>query len=161
TLHFWVSDTGIGLSPEQLDRLFLPFTQADSSTTRQYGGTGLGLAISRRLVEMMGGSIGLRSEPGTGSVFAFTARFGFGALTSAALPSLPERMRASRVLVVDDNPAAREIICGLVESFGLRVDSEDNGLDALAAVRDADSSDTGEAYDLVLADLGMPGMNGL
>jgi signal transduction histidine kinase/CheY-like chemotaxis protein len=161
-LLFEVEDTGIGLTLEQQSRLFQAFSQADTSTTRKYGGTGLGLAISRRLVEMMGGSIGLRSEPGTGSVFAFTARFGFGALTSAALPGLPERMRASRVLVVDDNPAAREIICGLVESFGLRVDSEDNGLDALAAIHDADTdTDPGQAYDLVLADLGMPGMNGL
>ncbi|WP_151637607.1 7TM diverse intracellular signaling domain-containing protein [Noviherbaspirillum aerium] len=157
-LRFEVEDSGIGMTLEQQSRLFQAFNQADTSTTRKYGGTGLGLAISQRLVEMMGGSIGLHSEPGVGSIFAFTVRLGYGALTVSALPSLPDRLRASRVLVVDDNPAAREIICHLVQAFGLHVDSEETALDALAAIRRADAA---LPYDLVLADFGMPGMNGL
>jgi signal transduction histidine kinase/DNA-binding response OmpR family regulator len=156
-LRFEVEDTGIGMTPEQQARLFQAFTQADESTTRKYGGTGLGLAISRRLVEMMGGGITLHSQAGAGSTFGFTLRFGIGVL-AASSQSLPERLLDCRVLVVDDNLAAREILTGLVEGFHLRVDAVAGGADALAAIRRADAN---EPYGLVLADYGMPEMNGI
>jgi signal transduction histidine kinase/DNA-binding response OmpR family regulator/HPt (histidine-containing phosphotransfer) domain-containing protein len=157
-LRFEVEDTGIGMSPEQQSRLFHAFSQADESTTRKYGGTGLGLAISRRLVEMMGGTMSLRSEAGAGSTFGFSLRFGLGAMTITALPGLPDRLLGCRVLVVDDNPAARQILTDLVEGFQLHVDATEDAATALTAIRHADAT---TPYDLVLADLGMPGMNGL
>ncbi|OWW20470.1 hybrid sensor histidine kinase/response regulator [Noviherbaspirillum denitrificans] len=156
-LRFEVEDTGIGMSPEQMGKLFQAFTQADDSTTRKYGGTGLGLAISRRLVEMMEGTMSVQSQEGAGSTFSFTLRFGLGAQTTASLPSLPERLLGCRVLVVDDNPAAREILTNLVDGFGLQVNAVSSAADAMIAIRHAD---LGMPYDLVLADLGMPGMNG-
>ena len=156
-LRFEIEDTGIGMSPEQMSKLFQAFSQADDSTTRKYGGTGLGLAISRRLVEMMGGSMSLHSQEGVGSTFTFTLRFGLGALTTLSLPSLPERLLGCRVLVVDDNPAAREILTNLVDGFGLPVNAVSGASEALVAIRNAD---LGTPYDLVLADLGMPEMNG-
>jgi two-component system, sensor histidine kinase and response regulator len=157
-LRFEIQDTGIGMTPEQQGKLFHAFTQADDSTTRKYGGTGLGLAISKRLVEMMGGSITLQSEPGVGSTFGFSIRFALGTQGTEALPALPERLLSCRVLVVDDNPAAREILTQMVEAFRLQVDAVASGSDALDAIRRAD---TRVPYDLVLADLGMPGMSGL
>jgi two-component system, sensor histidine kinase and response regulator len=157
-LQFAVEDTGIGMTTEQQAKLFHAFSQADDSTTRKYGGTGLGLAISKRLVEMMGGTMSMRSTAGVGSTFDVTLRFGFGALTVSALPSLPERLLGCRVLVVDDNPAAREILTQLVEGFGLPVDAVSDASQALRAIRHAADS---APYDLVLADLGMPDMNGL
>jgi two-component system, sensor histidine kinase and response regulator len=157
-LRFEVRDTGIGMTPEQLAKLFNAFTQADDSTTRRYGGTGLGLTISKRLVEMMGGAMTVRSTPGTGSVFGFTLRFGRGAMAPATLLALPERLLGCRVLVVDDHPAAREILVQLVEGLRLKVDAADSAEEALGAVIKADA---GVPYDLVLSDFGMPGMNGL
>ena len=157
-LRFEVEDTGIGMSPEQQSRLFHAFSQADESTTRKYGGTGLGLAISRRLVEMMGGTMSLRSEVGVGSTFGFSLRFGLGALITTALPGLPERLLGCRVLIVDDNPAARQILTDLVEGFQLHADATEDAASALTAIRHADVT---TPYDLILADLGMPGMNGL
>ncbi|HJV84415.1 MAG TPA: 7TM diverse intracellular signaling domain-containing protein [Noviherbaspirillum sp.] len=157
-LRFEVEDTGIGITPEQRIRLFSAFSQADTSTTRKYGGTGLGLAISKRLVEMMGGHMLLESEHGVGSTFSFTVRLDLGSLKAAALPDRPERLLACRVLVADDNPAAREILAGLVKGIGLAVDTVGNGSEAMAAIREAAA---GKAYDLVLTDLCMPGMNGL
>ncbi|HJV52215.1 MAG TPA: 7TM diverse intracellular signaling domain-containing protein, partial [Noviherbaspirillum sp.] len=157
-LRFEVRDTGIGMTPEQQSRLFDAFTQADDSTTRKYGGTGLGLAISKRLVEMMGGVLTLQSTVGVGSTFGFTLRFGLGAILQAMLPHLPERLLGCRVLVVDDNPAAREILVQLIEGLRLAADAEAGGAEALAALRRADAT---TPYDLVLADFGMPGMNGL
>ncbi|RJF96220.1 7TM diverse intracellular signaling domain-containing protein [Noviherbaspirillum saxi] len=157
-LRFEVEDTGIGMTIEQQGRLFHAFSQADDSTTRKYGGTGLGLAISRRLVEMMGGSMSLHSEAGAGSTFGFCLRFGLGSLTVATLPGLPERLLGCRVLVVDDNPAAREILSDLVQGFHLHVDAVESAAHALTAIRRSDGS---QPYDLVLADVGMPGMNGL
>ena len=157
-LRFEVEDTGIGISPEEQARLFDAFAQADASITRKYGGTGLGLAISQRLVEMMGGVITVRSQPGAGSVFAFNARFELDLPPQTSPWILPEGVRGRRVLVVDDNRAARQLLSQLLESFQLSVAAEASGEEALAAIRSADQT---APFDVVLADLSMPGMNGL
>ena len=107
TLRFSVTDTGIGMTPEQTSRLFAEFTQADGSTTRKYGGTGLGLTISKRLVEMMGGEIEVSSEPGKGSCFQFTARLGRASMPTPAEWTGPA---GDRALVVDDLPEARMVL---------------------------------------------------
>ncbi len=151
-LEFSVRDTGIGMSPEQMARLFESFSQADASTTRKYGGTGLGLAICRRLVEMMQGRIEVDSEPGQGTNFHFTARF---PLQKQSAPSLAMRLdlRGKRVLVVDDNETARLILTEVLESLGFAVDSVVSGQEALKR----DVTD----YDVILMDWKMPGMTGL
>ena len=158
-LHFWVRDTGIGMTPEQCDKLFQPFSQADSSTTRRYGGTGLGLAISRALVEQMGGRIWVCSEAGKGSEFHFTARFGLQ--NTAEAPRRLERnaLQNMRVLVVDDNACAREITAGIAQSLGLQVHTATDGRAALEAVTRA--AQQSQPYDLVLIDWKMPEMDGI
>jgi len=120
-LEFAVSDTGIGMTPEQQARLFRPFTQGDSSTTRKFGGTGLGLSISVRLVDLMAGHIRVESEPGKGSVFRFTARFGRQEHPESPrhLPSVD--LRGIRVLVVDDNSSSREILREMLETMSFEV----------------------------------------
>jgi two-component system, sensor histidine kinase and response regulator len=156
-LKFSVRDSGIGMTPEQTARLFRPFTQADASTTRKYGGTGLGLSISKRLVEMMGGEIWAESTHGTGSTFRFTAWFGLA-------PGQPKRKRlipdlmGVRVLVVDDNAQAREILSDVLRGFSLRADWASSGEEAIQKVAAADSQDP---YRVVLMDWQMPGMDGL
>jgi two-component system, sensor histidine kinase and response regulator len=156
-LKFSVRDTGIGMSPEQSARLFQPFTQADMSTTRKHGGTGLGLTICRRLVDLMGGRIWLESEAGVGSTFFFTAWLGVG--TAKGLGKIiPERLTHLRVLVVDDNPAAREILQEPLSGFVSRVDAVASGKEALAAIRQQDPT---APYDVVFMDWRMPGMDGL
>ena len=160
TLHFAVSDTGIGLSPEQRNKLFRSFSQADSSTTRRFGGTGLGLAICKRLTEMMDGQIWVESEPGVGSEFHFTARFGRPAEPAAVDPDpQPPPLDEQRVLVVDDNPTARGILATMVESIGLRVGTAADGPQALETLLAAHRA--GDPYRLVLMDWRMPGMDGI
>jgi len=158
-LHFRVRDTGIGMSPEQCAKLFQPFSQADSSTTRRYGGTGLGLAISRALVEQMGGRIWVESQPGQGSEFHFTARFGLQPALQA--PRRPGRkaLESMHVLVVDDNESAREITAGIARSLGLHVQTAADGREALEAVDGAQQH--GRPFDLVLIDWKMPMMDGI
>jgi len=157
-LHFAVSDTGIGLAPEQMDRLFKSFVQADSSTTRQYGGTGLGLAISKSLAEAMGGEVGVASELGRGSTFWFTARLGVGAPERfIARPSID--LHGARVLVVDDNEAAALVLADLLSELGFEVKQVHSGPLALAALAAADDSQTPFAF--VMMDWQMPGMDGL
>ena len=102
-LHFYVSDTGIGIPPERQAAVFQSFEQVDASTTRKYGGTGLGLSISTQLVEMFGGKMGLESEVGAGSTFHFTAQFGDNKTAAESIPELPAALQDLRVLVVDDN----------------------------------------------------------
>ncbi|HET9765510.1 MAG TPA: response regulator, partial [Thermoanaerobaculia bacterium] len=158
-LHFWVRDSGIGMTPEQCGRLFQSFSQADSSTTRKYGGTGLGLAISKSLVEKMGGRIWVESEPGKGSTFHFHARFGLQAEPMPRRMFRAEELRGVRVLVVDDNPAAREILSTMARSLGPEVEVAEDGTQALAMA--ATAGEQGKPYDLVLMDWKMPVMDGV
>jgi two-component system sensor histidine kinase/response regulator len=118
-LRFEVSDTGIGLSAEQIERLFQSFQQADTSTTRRYGGTGLGLAISKSLAELMGGEVGVRSEPGQGSTFWFTVPLQRGAPARRLLPR-PD-LRGLRVLVVDDNLHAATVLAEMLQAMSFDV----------------------------------------
>jgi two-component system, sensor histidine kinase and response regulator len=158
-LHFWVRDTGIGMTPQQVGKLFKPFTQADASTTRHYGGTGLGLAISRDLVEMMQGHVWVDSEAGAGSVFHFTARFGLPERAAQGPMPVSREFAGRRLLVVDDNATSRRILQAWAESFGMEVETAADGLQALA-LEDAARAG-GRPFDLVLLDWKMPGLDGI
>ncbi|QDQ28338.1 response regulator [Chitinimonas arctica] len=157
-LRFSVSDTGIGLSPAQHERLFQAFSQADSSTTRRYGGTGLGLAISQRLIGLMGGHIQVESESGRGSTFYFQLRMGKTMLPAACElpgPALPDL----HVLIVDDNASNREILELQLHGWGLRHASAVDGAEGLGMLyREASQL---HAFDLLLCDMSMPEMSGL
>ena len=157
-LKFSVSDTGIGLSQKQIDRLFETFSQADTSTTRKYGGTGLGLTISQRLVNMMGGEIWVESEPGQGSKFHFTATFGLGQEPEERRFAPSPDLRGMRVLVVDDNPTSRNILQGMLESFSFEVNLAASGEEGLAEIERAAE---GAPFELVVMDWKMPGMDGI
>jgi len=156
-LRFSVRDTGIGMTREQAAKLFQPFSQADSSTTRKYGGTGLGLTICRRLVELMGGQIWLETEAGVGSTFWFTLWLGVGQATGTR-KRVPGQFQKLRVLVVDDNAAAREILVELLDSLADCVHAVSSGPEALAAIKGCDAD---ALYDVVFMDWRMPGMDGL
>jgi signal transduction histidine kinase/DNA-binding response OmpR family regulator/HPt (histidine-containing phosphotransfer) domain-containing protein len=159
-LRFAVRDTGIGMSTEQQQRLFQPFSQADASTSRRYGGTGLGLAISRQLVHLMGGELEVDSSPGLGSRFQFSVRFGLQATTAAPTPARRhEGLEGVRALIVDDNACAREVLAEMSSAFGLKVDTAVDGVEALRMVDLADAGDT--PYELVLVDWKMPGIDGV
>ena len=157
-LRFVVRDTGIGLAPDQIASLFRPFSQVDASSTREHGGTGLGLAICRKLVEMMGGEIGVDSRPGVGSDFHFTARFGVGMPRQAARLPRASAHRDLRVLVVDDSANSREILHDLLVLLGYAPVVEASGAAGLAELRRAAA--VGNPYDLLLLDWRMPGMDG-
>jgi PAS domain S-box-containing protein len=159
-LRFEVRDTGIGMSTEQQQRLFRPFTQADASTSRRYGGTGLGLAISQHLVHLMGGELAAESAPGAGSRFHFELRFGVQPRAAEQPhPGRDDSLAGTRVLVVDDNAAARELLAAMSQALGLRVDVAASGEEALARVVQADAGDA--PYELLLLDWKMPGMDGV
>ncbi|RKT50689.1 signal transduction histidine kinase [Azonexus fungiphilus] len=162
-LEFSVSDSGIGVLPEKREKLFHPFSQADSSTTREYGGTGLGLSIVRSLAHLMGGTVGMDSLPGEGSRFWFTIRCecagDSGTPASRDTPpgqmaALQEGLRGS-VLVAEDNPVNRKVIEGLLNKLGIAAVCTENGAEALAALH------RGLQPDLVLMDMQMPVMDGL
>ena len=158
-LRFEVRDTGIGMTPVQQRRLFQPFSQADASTSRRYGGTGLGLAISSQLVRLMGGEIEVESVHRVGSRFHFCLRFDL-----AVEPAVPQSLDApalhgSRVLIVDDNAAAREILSAMSCALGLRPDTAVDGREALHKVALADAGD--KPYQVMLLDWKMPGIDGI
>ena len=162
-LRFAVRDTGIGIPADRMDRLFRPFSQADSSTTRVYGGTGLGLVISRRLVERLGGAVQVESQPGLGSTFSFTIR-----CRPAVAPVVPPRLvadgdlagppspvrRPLRVLLAEDNSINQKVALLMLARMGYRADVAGNGFEVLEALRR-------QSYDLILMDIQMPGMDGL
>ncbi len=164
-LRFTVADTGVGISEQQRDHLFERFTQSDSSTTRQYGGTGLGLAICRELVRIMGGKIGVESQPGNGSTFWFTVRL-MRLDNSPPVPlaeprgrhpsgnsMLPQFRREARILVVEDNFTNQRVMAGVLGALGLEAEIAANGREALERLRD-------ESFDLIFMDCQMPEMDG-
>ena len=158
-LHFTVSDTGIGIPPEKADAIFESFTQADGSTTRQYGGTGLGLAISKQFAEMMGGRMWVESEPGKGSTFHFTARFGLGSAATGEIARIKESdLLGIRVLIVDDNATNRLVIREMASSFGLVPVEAVDGKEGLAEMEKA--FEAGDSYQLLLLDFQLPLMDG-
>jgi len=157
-LHFAVRDTGIGLTDEQRANLFQSFQQADSSTTRKYGGTGLGLAISKSLAELMDGTVGVDSEYGKGSTFWFTARLGKSERQERRLLPQPD-LRGRRVLVVDDNASAREVLVTMLVSMSFAADETASGQAAVVAVRNA--AVAGRPYEIVFLDWQMPEMDGI
>src|SRR5207244_4514313 len=132
---FEVADTGIGVTSEQRDRLFVPFSQGDGSTARKFGGTGLGLAISKQLVALMGGEIGVQGEEGSGSIFWFTVRLMRD--PAAAAPRAPDELGGLRALVVDDNAAVRAIVEQQARGLGIRSNGAPDGPIALARLRGA------------------------
>ncbi len=153
-----VQDTGVGLTAEQMARLFQSFQQADTSTSRKYGGTGLGLAISKQLAHLMGGEVGVESQVGKGSTFWFTARLRKSAAVARKRVLAPE-LRGRRVLVVDDNEAARRLLDDLLSGMHLTVDQVASGAEAVDEVGRA--AKTGHPYEIVFLDWRMPGMDGI
>jgi two-component system sensor histidine kinase/response regulator len=167
-LHFLVSDSGVGIAPEKLEMIFESFNQADASTTRQFGGTGLGLTISRRLVEMMGGRIWVKSQLGQGSHFHFTVRLGTrrGGLENSARTITPQRVKAQaayaredgsnalRILLAEDNRVNQKVATSLLAKRGHHVVPVNNGREALDALAQ-------QPFDLVLMDVHMPEMDGI
>ncbi|WP_263411220.1 response regulator [Terriglobus tenax] len=159
-LHFIVSDTGIGIAPEKQRTIFDSFTQADTSTTREYGGTGLGLSISRRLAQMMGGDMWVESEAGQGSKFHFRVVLG----QAKELPQAPaafvagEELPQAKVLIVDDNRTNRRILEGLLLRWGLQPNSASGGEEALRMIDEANRLQ--RPYELLLTDMHMPKMDG-
>jgi CheY-like chemotaxis protein len=158
-----VEDTGIGIPPETMQRLFSSFEQADNSTTRKYGGTGLGLAINKRLAQLMGGEVGAESEVGVGSIFWLTARLQkedrlAGATPLALLEDVEDVLRrdypGTRLLLVDDEPINREVTLFMLEALGWQLDFAENGQEAVDLV-------AANEYQLILMDMQMPVMNGL
>jgi PAS domain S-box-containing protein len=150
-----VADSGVGIAKDRLDRLFQRFSQADNSITRKYGGTGLGLAICKRLTEMMGGQIEFESREGEGSTFRFAVDAPPAELEPAAAPAEPELgLAAGRILVVDDVSMNLELVRTMLSPFGFDIEEASGGAEAVAAA-------LGGAFDLILMDLQMPGMDGL
>lgn len=156
-LYFEVEDTGIGIRPEDMGRLFKAFEQAETSTTRQYGGTGLGLAISRQLAHLMGGEVGADSEPGRGSRFWFTVTLKPGQRSKLPRPDRAQGdcwPRPAHVLLVEDNPINQDVATEMLSDLGMTVEVATNGQEAIDKVSE-------RAYDLILMDVQMPVMDGL
>ena len=157
-IKFSVQDTGIGMTAEQVENMFIAFSQADSSITRRFGGTGLGLTISKRLAEMMDGEISIQSQPGVGSTFTYTASFKRQTEIRKNITPDMKELRKLEVLIVDDNEMARTILAEHLFTLGIHADQADSGQAALEEIRRASQS---MPYDLVLMDLRMPDMDGL
>ena len=157
-----VQDSGIGIPEKAIGRMFQSFSQADSSTSRKYGGSGLGLSISKKLVELMGGTIGVKSTEGQGSTFWFTAKFKLGQgpveseLDPAAIADeaiVEKKTKSKRILIAEDNVVNQQITLRILEKLGYRADVVANGNEVLEALREI-------PYDLVLMDCQMPEMDG-
>ena len=161
TVRFEIADTGIGMTEEQRERLFRPFTQADMSTTRRYGGTGLGLSISKQLVELMGGEMGVESKPGSGSTFWFTVPFERQPAETKAVhqPSKVADLQNLLILIVDDSATNREVLLKRLSFWGMGRRSVGDGPSALRELRSA--AGRGEPYDLAILDMQMPDMDGI
>jgi signal transduction histidine kinase/CheY-like chemotaxis protein/HPt (histidine-containing phosphotransfer) domain-containing protein len=159
TVRVEVRDTGVGIEPDALRRLFQPFVQADESTTRRYGGTGLGLAICRQLVELMGGTVGVESVPGVGSTFWFTTPLRLQRPGTSPLPAALPRLTGMRVLVVDDHATNREILVQMLRRLGANVEGTGEAAAALELIRGA--AERGEPFALALLDMLMPEMDGV
>jgi len=157
-LKFMVRDTGRGIPPEYLPKVFSAFTQADGSTTREYGGTGLGLTICRHLVKMMGGDIGVESTLGKGTLFYFTLPLGVQPVDRYLKPVIPENLHGTKVLVVDDNETSRKIFTEILNSFCFEAASVASGKDALEEIKQMDPE---SPYSLILMDWMMPEMDGI
>jgi signal transduction histidine kinase/CheY-like chemotaxis protein/HPt (histidine-containing phosphotransfer) domain-containing protein len=158
-IAFDVTDTGIGIPSDKQRHIFDAFAQADSSTTRRYGGTGLGLSIAKQLCEMMGGSIDLTSEPGRGSTFRFTARFGRQAEGTLPVDTGLLLFQGMSVLVVEDNAVRRRNLKDQLSSWGIRVGEAENGAAALAELRTATARN--ERFELAIVDVDLPDVNGI
>ena len=158
-LEFSVKDTGIGMTEEQLSRLFKAFSQADSSITRKYGGTGLGLTICKRIVELMGGQISVTSKPGKGSLFCFNIEFEKQHKPNAAKLIAPKQMHTMKSLVVDDHDFARAMLTDILSDFGITASSVSSGEAALNAVQTELTNEF--QYEFIIIDSNMPGINGI
>jgi len=158
-LKFTIEDTGIGISRDEMDKLFKSFSQVDSSQTRRFGGTGLGLVISRQLIEMMGGTLSVESEKGNGSIFSFILRFEVGkkcrtAADNSERGNIIRTKTNARVLLVEDDTVNQEVICRMLKEIGYRCDVASCGSDALLLLEKTD-------YELCLMDIQMTGMDGI
>ena len=160
-LRVTVQDSGIGIPKEQQGKLFQAFTQADSSTSRQYGGTGLGLAISRRLVRLMGGDLEFESVPGAGTTFFFSARFKKDAQPPVAARALPPALKETPVLIMEDSPTSRELLETLLESWSIPVVCVASAEEGLALLEEQNRPGAPAPFGLVILDWMLPGMNGL
>ena len=153
-----IRDTGVGIPAARVNALFTAFTQVDASTTRRFGGTGLGLSIAKRLVELMGGEVGVSSEEGAGSTFWFTARLGVAHDTAKPRPSPPTALRGQRIIVVDDNATNRKVLMGQLSLCGMDAVCASSADEALSLMRHAAAA--GRAFEVALLDHQMPGYDG-
>ena len=158
-VKFAISDTGIGIPPARMDRLFQTFSQVDASSTRKYGGTGIGLAISKKLTELMGGEIGVESELGKGSTFWFTVPFEKQAYDTVPVSPIRANLNGLRTLIVDDNQTNRTILRHQLTSWGMKPHTAKDGHQALEMLATAAEED--RAYDIAILDFQMPEMDGL
>jgi two-component system, sensor histidine kinase and response regulator len=159
SVRFWVRDTGVGIEPEAIEKLFAPFAQADASTTRRFGGTGLGLVICRRLVEMMGGCIHVQSEPGRGSKFSFELRLPKGEPANARPRAEEVDLSTYSVLVVDDNETNRQLMVMQLLPTRIGIDVASNAISAIEVLRKAARS--GRPFSMAILDMAMPGIDGM